>query len=189
MHDERRKDQGVPPTESDPVAGALAVEDFDAAAVVLACGQLNNDRYFSQAHRALAEVHVPIVKLVLGVAGQLQLTHFCEKLKSVAGIVEFRDLPDAAEYPISVRCVRNPEQIAVPDEAAIAPGHRAPQCALVLVQRNDAVAFLRAETAREDLAVMKRSPHVEYPDKPTARQKLGRLLAGTQWPDSLSDAC
>src|SRR5215469_922599 len=159
VHDERRKDQYVATGEIDPVTGPLAVEDLDAAALVLGGAQLDHYRYLSQAHFAFAEIHMPIVKLSLGVARQLQLTHFCRKCKFVACVVEHRDLPNAVEYPIGLGCTRNPEQIAVSDEAAVAPRHPARQYALFPMQCDNEVAFLRAEPARKEFAVMKRLPH------------------------------
>ena len=103
------------------------------------------------------------MELILGVAGQLQLAHFFEELKPVSRIVEGGDLPEAREYPLGLRRPRNPEQVTVPDEPAVAPRHSAVQRTRYLMQRNDALAFLRLEPTREDLAVMKSFPHVLRP--------------------------
>src|SRR6266487_253142 len=67
MHDEGRKNHCVALAESNPVAGPLAIEHLDAPAVVPAAGELDDHRYFAQAHLTWAEIHMPIVELVLGV--------------------------------------------------------------------------------------------------------------------------
>ena len=85
------------------------------------------------------------MELILGVAGELQLAHFFEELKPVSRIVEGGDIPDAGEYPLGLRRPRNPEQITVSDESAVAPRHPALQRTGSLMQRNDAPAFLRLE--------------------------------------------
>src|SRR6266446_2121943 len=105
VHDEGRKDQRVALAESDPVAGPLAIKDLYPAAVISAAGQLDDHRYFAQAHRTAAKVHVPVVLLARHIARQLQLTHLLGKSKSVPRIVERRDIPDSLEYP-SVSVIR-----------------------------------------------------------------------------------
>src|SRR5271156_6962994 len=70
VHDEGRKDQRVSLAESHPVAGPLAIKDLGPAAVISASGQLDDNRYLAQAHCAAAEIHVPVVKLILGIASQ-----------------------------------------------------------------------------------------------------------------------
>src|SRR6516165_5082128 len=109
VHHKGRTDHGGSQPESDPVVGPLAIEDLDSATLISARGQLDDDRYFAQAHWAVAEIHVPIVQLILGVAGQLQLTHFFEKREPISRIVERCDVPDALEYPLGLRRPRDPE--------------------------------------------------------------------------------
>src|SRR6266446_1197193 len=163
VHDEGRKEQCVPLAESDPVAGPLAIKDLDPAAVISAAGQLDDHRYFAQAHRPAAEVHVPVVLLARRIARQLQLTHFVGKPKPVPRIVEHRDITDSLEYPSGLGHPRNPEQITVSDQTAIAPRHPALECTLLLMRRNDALALLRTETPCEYLAVIKSFPHQADP--------------------------
>jgi hypothetical protein len=87
------------------------------------------------------KVHMPVVQLTYRIARQLQLTHFLRKPKPVPRIVERGDIPDALEYPLGLSRLRNPEQITVPDEAAVALRHPAPQRARFPTLRNDALAF------------------------------------------------
>ena len=103
------------------------------------------------------------MELILGVAGQLQLAHFFEELKPVSRIVEGGDIPDAGEYPLGLDYSGNPEQIAVSDESAVAPRHPALQRSRSLMQRNDALAFLRVEPTCTRLAIVKSFPHVPHP--------------------------
>src|SRR6266478_5937266 len=159
MHDEGRKDQCVALAESDPVAGPLAIKDLDPAAVISAAGQLDDHRYFAQAHRPAAKVHMPVVLLTRHIAGQLQLTHFLGKAKPVPRIVECGDIPDAIEYPSGLDRPRNPEQIAISDQTAIAPRYPALERTRSLMHRNDALTLLRAEPTCECLAVIKSFPH------------------------------
>src|SRR6266481_3215744 len=161
MHEEGRKDQCVALAESDPVAGPLAIKDLDPAAVISAAGQLDDHRYFAQAHRPAAKVHMPVVLLTRHIAGQLQLTHFLGKAKPVPRIVECGDIPDSLEYPSGLGHPRNPEQITVSDQTAIAPRQSTLECTLLLMHRNDALTLLRTETTCEDLAVIKSFPHVQ----------------------------
>src|SRR6266404_7596154 len=106
---------------------------------------------------------MPVVELILGVAGQLQLTHILAEPKPVSRIVESGDLPDALEHPLRIRRPRNPEQITVSDQTAIAPRHPALERTRFLMDCNDTLALLRAEPTREDLAVIKSFPHVGRP--------------------------
>src|SRR6266481_2989507 len=161
MHDKGRKEQRVALAESDPVAGPLAIKDLDPAAVISAARQLDDHRYFAQAHRTAAKVHMPVVQLARGITRQLQLTHFLGKPKPVPRIVERRDIPDSLEYPSGLDHPRNPEQITVSDQTAIAPRQSTLECTLLLMHRNDALAVLRTETTCEYLAVIKSFPHVQ----------------------------
>src|SRR6266446_938234 len=102
---------------------------------------------------------MPVVELILGVAGQLQLTHILAEPKPVSRIVESGDLPDALEHPLGIWRPRHPEQITVSDQTAIAPRHLALERTHLLMHRNDTLALLRAEPTREDLAVIKSFPH------------------------------
>ena len=104
---------------------------------------------------------MPVVELISGIAGQLQLAHFFGELESVSRIVQSGDVPDACEYPFGLERSRNPEQIAVADETSVALGHPAIQCTRSLMQCNDALAFVRAEPSCEGLAVVKSFPHVD----------------------------
>jgi hypothetical protein len=90
-------------------------------------------------------------------------------------------LPDTLGYPLGPRRPRNPEQITVSDESAIAQRHPALERTRSLMQRNDALAFLRLEPTREDLAVMKSFPHV---DRPIGG---GRSSGSTPWGRSLRE--
>jgi hypothetical protein len=82
------KTSASPCLRGDPIIGLLTIEDLDSAAVISAGAQLNDHRDFALAHGTLAEVHMPVVKLILVIAGQLQLAHFLEKLKPISQYIE-----------------------------------------------------------------------------------------------------
>src|SRR4029077_12406081 len=106
--------------------------------------ELDDNRYFAQAHRASAKIHMPIVVLSPSVSRQLQLTHLLRKPEPVSRVIERRDVPKAFEDPLRLARPRDPEQVAVSSE------NRAVQRTPIVMQRDHALALLGIEPAGED---------------------------------------